>query len=257
MLGGGGSILALPIFVYIFGVDPVVATTYSLFVVGISSLFGTFKCFKSKLIEYKTILSFGSASIISVYFTRIYIIDLIPEEISLIYFNIYKGQVILLLFSFLMLFAGLSLIDYKNKKNKNEFQEKQNVNTNLNIKYKTLILSTQGLIDGLITGLVGAGGGFLIVPILVLINKMDVKLAIGTSLAIISLKTIVGFVGSLNQNVNLDYSFLIVFTSLSLIGIIIGLRIGDKVDGEKLKKYFGYFVILCAVFILIKEFMNL
>lgn len=259
MLGGGGSILALPIFVYIFGINPILATSYSLFVVGISSLFGTFKCYKTKLIEYKTILTFGLASIISVFLTRKYLIELIPENVNLAFFEVEKGKLILLLFSILMLSAGISLIRSRDKQNNKDVNLgiKSNIEqiTKKPTKFKSFILIIQGIIDGVITGIVGAGGGFLIVPILVLINKMDVKLAIGTSLAIISLKTIVGFIGSINQNSNFDYSFLITFTALALFGIFIGLRIGNNVDSEKLKKYFGYFVIICAIFIILKEFL--
>lgn len=254
LLGGGGSILALPIFVYLFGINPILATTYSLFVIGVSSLFGTYKCVKSNSINYNALIYFGFSSVISVLLTRMYLIDLIPESIFLFGFELSKGKVVLIFFSLIMLGAGYSLIFVDNV-TKNEIE---NCETNDkvigNSKIKNIFsLSFQGLIDGAITGIVGAGGGFLIVPALVFVSKLDIRIAISTSLAIISLKTIIGFLGSLNKSPNIDYIFLSIFTFLAILGMVVGIKLSKKLNPDALKKYFGIFVIICAIYILLKE----
>lgn len=254
LLGGGGSILALPIFVYLFGINPILATTYSLFVIGVSSLFGTYKCVKSNSINYNALIYFGFSSVISVLLTRMYLIDLIPESIFLFGFELSKGKVVLIFFSLIMLGAGYSLIFVDNV-TKNEIE---NCETNDkvigNSKIKNIFsLSFQGLIDGAITGIVGAGGGFLIVPALVFVSKLDIRIAISTSLAIISLKTIIGFLGSLNKSPNIDYIFLSIFTFLAIVGMVVGIKLSKKLNPDALKKYFGIFVIICAIYILLKE----
>ena len=258
LLGGGGSILALPIFVYLFGINPILATTYSLFVIGVSSLFGTYKCVKSNSINYNALIYFGFSSVISVLLTRMYLIDLIPDSIFIFGLELSKGKVVLIFFSLIMLGAGYSMIFVDNQKIDDTKNEIENCETNIkvigNSKIKNIFsLSFQGLIDGAITGIVGAGGGFLIVPALVFISKLDIRIAISTSLAIISLKTIIGFLGSLNKSPNIDYIFLSVFTFLAILGMVIGIKLSKKINPDALKKYFGVFVILCAIYILLKE----
>ena len=258
LLGGGGSILALPIFVYLFGINPILATTYSLFVIGVSSLFGTFKCVKSNSINYNALIYFGFSSVISVLLTRMYLIDLIPDSIFIFGLELSKGKVVLIFFSLIMLGAGYSMIFVDNQKIDDTKNEIENCETNDkvigNSKIKNIFsLSFQGLIDGAITGIVGAGGGFLIVPALVFISKLDIRIAISTSLAIISLKTIIGFLGSLNKSPNIDYIFLSVFTFLAILGMIVGIKLSKKINPNALKKYFGIFVIICAIYILLKE----
>ena len=258
LLGGGGSILALPIFVYLFGINPILATTYSLFVIGVSSLFGTYKCVKSNSINYNALIYFGFSSVISILLTRIYLIDLIPESIFLFGLELSKGKVVLIFFSLIMLGAGYSMIFVDNQKIDDTKNEIENCETNDkvigNSKIKNIFsLSFQGLIDGAITGIVGAGGGFLIVPALVFVSKLDIRIAISTSLAIISLKTIIGFLGSVNKSPNIDYVFLSVFTFLAILGMVIGIKLSNKINPNALKKYFGIFVIICAIYILLIE----
>lgn len=268
LLGGGGSILALPIFVYIFGINPVLATVYSLFVVGISSLFGTLRCYRSKLIDYKSLLTFGSASFFSVFLTRRYIMGLIPDIIQFGGVELDKGRFVMIFFATIMFLAGVSMIRSGDKggntrKRQDGSTSNSSGDSQINIpllqnpSIRIVLLIFQGLVDGVVTGIVGAGGGFLIVPILVLFNKMEVKLAIGTSLAIISLKTLIGFGSSLSTTNNIDYQFLLVFTAISILGILIGQKLSSKLDGRRLKILFGYFVVIFAIYISIKEIIFL
>ena len=244
LIGSGGSILSLPIFVYLFGINPVIATAYSLFTVGLTSLIGSIKNIKLKLIHINTVIYFSFSAAVSVYLTRRYVIELIPDEIiSIGELIITKEKFLMLFFALLIYFAGIAMI---RKRKDNDSKEKKVY------KYSKVLILAEGTVVGFITGLVGAGGGFIIIPVLVLFSKLDMKKAIATSLVIISIKSLFGFIGDI-ENYIIDWWFLIIFSSISIIGIFIGQAIGLKTDGSKLKKGFGYFIIIVASSILFKE----
>lgn len=247
LIGSGGSILSVPILVYLFGINPVTATAYSLFIVGTTSLIGSIKNLKKKLINYSTTILFSFSAVITVYITRKYLIHLIPEVIintNSIYIG--KNQLIMLLFSLLMLSAGF-------------FMMKRTPKTIVGLKKtKTIapnkfLIFAEGSLIGFLTGLIGAGGGFIIIPILVILSDLRMKTAIATSLAIISLKSLIGFIGDV-QNLEIDWIFLITFTLISVIGIFTGQQFSQKVSENKLKMVFGLFVILIGISIIFIEF---
>ena len=244
LLGGGGSVLTVPVLVYLYHLTPVTATGYSLFIVGFSSLVGAILAFRKKQLAIQTAIKFGGPSIFSVYITRKYILPAIPDTIiDTGEFMLSKGIMIMVLFAILMIAASFSMIRNKSIEHK---QEKDKSTRNL-------ILITEGLLVGLLTGFVGVGGGFLIIPALVLLLGIPIKSAIGTSLAIIAANSLIGF--SVNPGTtNVDWEFLLVFSSLSLIGIFIGNYLGSKIDGNKLKTGFGWFVLIFGLIIIIKEF---
>jgi uncharacterized membrane protein YfcA len=247
LIGGGGSILTVPVLVYLFGVDVVAATAYSLFIVGISSVVGSVTYFKNKLVSIKTAIVFGIPSIISVYLTRAYIVPAIPEHILNIGdLEITKGIMLMVLFAVLMIFASYSMI----KVCKNCKDEDENAPDEQSFNYPVILL--EGLIVGVLTGLVGAGGGFLIIPALVLLSKLKIKKAIGTSLVIIAAKSLIGFLGE-NPSTGIDWGFLILVSLFSIAGIFIGMLVSKKISGGKLKPIFGWFVLVMGIFILIKE----
>jgi uncharacterized membrane protein YfcA len=242
LVGRGGSILTVPILVYLMGVNPVEATAYSLFIVGITSLIGGVKSAKAGMVDFKKVIGFGIPSIIAVYLTRRYLVPAIPEQI----FNfstlvLTKNMALMLLFAVVMLLAAYSMIK---KEKPNAIEPKQ---------ASYLLIIIEGAVVGVLTGLVGAGGGFLIIPALVILAKTPMKIAVGTSLFIIALKSIIGFTGDLQNLTSIDWPLLIIFTILSIIGIYIGLWLTKKIDGSKLKKGFGYFVLIMAVYILFME----
>ena len=244
LIGSGGSILSLPIFVYLFGLNPIIASAYSLFTVGITSLIGSIKNIKYKLIDINTVLYFSLSSAISVYITRKYLIELIPDEIiSIGNLIITKEKFLMLFFSLLIYFAGIAMI-------KKRIDKRQNLRRKS--KYDKVLILVEGAVVGVVTGLVGAGGGFIIIPVLVLFSKLNMKNAIATSLVIISIKSLIGFIGDI-ENHTIDWEFLITFSLISILGIYIGQAIGLKIDGSKLKKGFGYFIILVASCVIIKE----
>ncbi|WP_296315505.1 sulfite exporter TauE/SafE family protein [Winogradskyella sp. UBA3174] len=245
LIGGGGSILTVPILVYLIGLNPVIATAYSLFVVGVTSSIGAFKNYKKGLVDLKTAVIFAIPAFIAVYATRRFLVPIIPDSVfTLGGFEVTKDIFIMLFFAIIMLLASISMI--KTKKN----LDSKNIVQEINYNYPLIVF--EGLIVGAITGLVGAGGGFLIIPALVLLVKLPMKKAVGTSLLIIAVKSLIGFLGDLS-NLTIDWKFLLIFTSISIVGIIIGIYTSKFISGKKLKKGFGYFTLLMAVYILYKE----
>lgn len=248
LIGGGGSILTVPVLVYIFGIPAVISTSYSLFVVGCSSLIGAIIAYKKKNISVKTAILFSIPSIISVYLTRLYILPIIPESIlSINNFIIIKDTFIMSLFTIIMIGASIFMIIDKKYKTKTKIK-------NCTLCYFKIVL--EGLVVGILTGLVGAGGGFLIIPALVIFAKLPMKVAVGTSLLIISNKSIIGFIGDLQNNIDIDWKLLSIFTLISFVGIFIGFYLSKFISGSKLKKSFGYFVLTMAIIIIYKEFLK-
>ena len=243
LIGGGGSILTVPVLVYLFGVDPVLATAYSLFIVGSTSLVGALPKYKNGDINIKTAVIFGIPSILAVYATRAFIVPAIPSTIiNLGSWTLTKPLLMMMIFAVLMVFASVSMI--RSKDNKKQDQGPQVFN------YPMILL--EGAIVGILTGLVGAGGGFLIIPALVLFSKLPMKHAIGTSLLIIAAKSLVGFTGDLGKQ-TMDWTLLLSVTALAIVGIFIGNALGKKVSAERLKKGFGWFVLIMGIYIIIKE----
>lgn len=244
LIGGGGSILTVPVLVYLFGVNPVLATAYSLFIVGATSLVGVFPKYKQGLVNLKTALIFGVPAIVAVYATRRMIVPAIPEELFTIAdFVVTKSILLMLLFAVLMVFASYAMIKGK-KEDENGNEAEQTFN------YPMILL--EGTVVGILTGLVGAGGGFLIIPALVLFSKLPMKQAVGTSLLIIAAKSLIGFTGDIGHTI-IDWKLLLIVTALAIAGIFIGNRLSYKISGEKLKKGFGWFVLLMGIYIIVKE----
>jgi uncharacterized membrane protein YfcA len=244
IFGGGGSLLAVPVFAYIFSLDEKVATAYSLFTVGISSIIGAIKQLTD--IEWKVTLIFGIPSIIAVWLTRFFIIPNLPEIIfDNETFIITRRMIIFGIFTFLLFISSFSLIYETNK----------NVKP-INIKNFYVLIIIEGFIVGGLTGFVGAGGGFLIIPALVILIGLDIKKAIATSLIIIALKSTFGFFLGDVMVMNIDWNFLIYFTLLTTLGVLIGTYFGKSIDKLKLKKWFGIFIMVIAISILFKEFIK-
>lgn len=244
LIGGGGSILTVPVLVYLFSVEPASATVYSLFIVGTTSFVGSVSYIKKKELGTQAVLFFGIPSIVTVFLTRIYIVTAIPNHIfSIGHFTVTKDIFLMLLFAVLMIAASYSMI----KKNNRPVPSQ-----NLNKPFKYPVVIAQGLFTGIITGLIGAGGGFLIIPVLVNFLRMPMKRAVGTSLLIITLNSSIGFLFSVKQ-VTIQWHLLLIVTVIAVVGILIGSYISTKTDGNKLKPLFGWFVLLMGVYIILKE----
>lgn len=246
LIGSGGSILTVPILVYLLAIEPVLATAYSLFIVGITALVGLIRNIPKKQVDFKTGIIFAIPAFFAVYTTRKYLLPAIPDSLFFIDdFEMTKNIAIMVFFAIIMLLAAISMI--RNKQNVDELAVQKKTNFN----YPLIII--EGLVVGVLTGLVGAGGGFLIIPALVLLAKLPMKKAVATSLMIIAVKSLIGFIGDV-QNLEMDWAFLLSFSGFSVLGIFIGIFLNQWIDGKKLKTAFGWFVLLMAIYILLKEF---
>ncbi len=242
LIGGGGSILTVPALVYLSGINPVLATAYSLFIVGAASLVGSVSYMRQGLVSYKTALVFAIPSFIAVYVTRRWIVPAIPEQIAQWgSFMLTKDIAVMVFFAIIMALASFSMI-----------RSKKEAGQEGGIHYNYPMILLEGAVVGVLTGLVGAGGGFLIIPALVILARLPMKLAVGTSLLIIAAKSLIGFTGDLGTQ-TIDWSFLLIFTAISVVGIFIGTYTSRFVPNKKLKTGFGWFVLVMAAYILIKE----
>ena len=242
--GGGGSILTVPILVYHLGVMPITATAYSLFIVGTTALFGTFRNMMKRMIDFRVAFVFSIPAFIAVYLTRKLIIPSIPTIIFTVQdFVLTKDLAIMIFFAFIMFFAGISML-----------RTRKSITVKKVSEFNYFIIIIEGFVVGILTGLIGAGGGFLIIPALVLFANLPMKRAVATSLMIISIKSLIGFLGDIG-NIEIDWEFLLMFSILSIIGIIIGIYLSNFIDGKKIKKAFGWFVLVMAIYIIIKEIL--
>jgi uncharacterized membrane protein YfcA len=235
--------------VYLFHVDPVIATAYSLFIVGASSLVGAWPKYKQGFVNLKTAIIFGIPSIASVYATRKYLVPAIPSELGHIgELAITKSVMMMLLFAILMVAASISMI--RSKSSIGNIQEEEQ-------KFNYPMILLEGALVGVLTGLVGAGGGFLIIPALVMLSKLPMKQAVGTSLMIIAAKSLIGFIGDMNGDEVIDWQFLGFFSTLAIVGIVAGTMLSKKIAGEKLKPAFGWFVLIMGIYIIVMEIMKM
>ncbi|UOG76399.1 sulfite exporter TauE/SafE family protein [Hymenobacter tibetensis] len=248
LLGGGGSILTVPVLVYLMGVSPVLSTAYSLFVVGTTSVVGASRYFRKGLVSMKTAIVFLLPSVAAVFVVRKLLMPVIPLELFTVGGVLFtKDLLVLVAFAVLMVAAATSMI-----RSPQPLEGLCGDATPAPTFSYPLILGI-GLGVGLLTGFVGAGGGFLIIPALVLGARLPMKLAVGTSLAIIALNSLIGFGGDLSAGTLIDWSFLLGFLVFALAGIVLGTYLARFVPGAKLKPAFGWFTLAMGSFILLRE----
>ncbi|CAM2922737.1 hypothetical protein SAMN05444143_10782 [Flavobacterium succinicans] len=241
LIGGGGSILTIPILVYLFKINPELATSYSLFIVGLSSLFGCFSHYRMGHLKIKAALYFAVPSVVSILIIREVIFPKIASTLfSIASYQVSKDFLIMIVFSVLMILAAVSMI----RKNLPEI-------TATTTNYSQL--SFIGFIVGIITGFLGAGGGFLIIPALLFFANLPMKQAVGTSLLIIFINSAIGFAGDVYIGTPINYAFLLTIAAMAFIGILIGTRLSKKIDGTKLKPLFGWFILVMGIYIISKE----
>lgn len=241
LIGGGGSILTVPVLVYLFKINPETATSYSLFIVGTTALVGAYRHYKLGNLQLKSALVFAFPSVVSLLIVRKVIFPVIPGKILTINdFIISKNLLIMVVFAGLMIAASISMI-----------KKTTAVKKTTDINYKKLAFI--GFVIGIITGFLGAGGGFLIIPALLFFANLPVKQAIGTSLLIIFVNSIIGFAGDILNNIQLNYQLLFTITVIAIMGMLIGTSLSKKIDGAKLKPAFGWFVLIMGIYIITKE----
>lgn len=244
LIGGGGSILTVPVLVYLFGLQPAIAVSYSLFVVGTTSFIGAVNNYQKGWLSIKTALLFGISSVLTVYLTRKFIIPHIPEHIaSIAGVDITESLLTMVLFAVLMVVASLLMLRPKS------IQHVTPVKLNRNDAFRLFLY---GIGIGAVTGLLGAGGGFLLIPALVLIVHLPMKKAIGTSLMIIAMNSLIGFIGD-KGHFTINWPFLLTITGIAAAGIFVGGILGKKIPGDKLRRSFGWFVLVFGLYIIIHE----
>ena len=246
MIGAGGSILTVPVLVYLVGVEPVLATAYSLFIVGATAATGAVDYMRKGLVHYKAAFIFALPSFAAVFLVRKFAVPAIPAVLwENGHFVLTKAVGIMLFFAVIMAASAVSMI---RDGRKNVTAAKETIPETFNLP----VIALEGLVVGALTGLVGAGGGFLIIPALVLFARLPMKIAVGTSLLIIAAKSLIGFTGDIGQQ-EIDWPFLLTFTALPIAGIFIGGYLNKFVSGAKLKKSFGWFVLAMAAWMIYKE----
>ena len=247
LIGGGGSILTVPVLVYLFGESAELSTAYSLFIVGTTALVGGIRNAIMGNVNYKTAVVFTIPAFIAVYLTRAYLVPAIPQNILIVgAFTLTKDIAIMVFFALVMLAASVSMI-----RNKREEKEEEGETEPV---FNVPAIVAEGAVVGVLTGIVGAGGGFLIIPALVLFAKLPMKKAVGTSLLIIAAKSLIGFIGDVQRpDLIIDWTLLLTVTAIAVAGIFVGIYAANFIDGKKLKKGFGWFVLVMAVYIILKQ----
>ncbi len=241
LIGGGGSILAVPILVYILGLDAKTAIAMSLAIVGIVSLIGVIPHWKQGNVNLKTAISFTPPAMLGAFLgARLAALPLVTDTIQLV------------CFALIMLIASFFMIRQPKEKQGDHIELSVSQKHQSPFKYPWLAIILEGLGVGVLTGFVGVGGGFAIIPALVLLGRIPIKEAIGTSLLIITFKSATGFIGYLNQ-VNINWNLMLTFTTVAVFGVIWGAYFSGKIQGAELQRAFGYFLIAIAIFILIKR----
>ncbi|MEA5573525.1 sulfite exporter TauE/SafE family protein [Calothrix sp. UHCC 0171] len=239
LIGGGGSVLALPILVYVMGIPPKSAIAMTLVIVGTVSLLGVIPHWRAKNVNFKTALIFGSATMVGAFVgAKIATLPIVTETFQM------------MLFAIMMLVAAVFMIRRSSKPVAAD--DTLAFYPPPVCKYCWLWLMTEGLAVGVLTGLVGVGGGFAIVPALVLLGNVPMKQAIGTSLLIIVFNSVAGFLGYLGH-VSLNWNLMFSFIVAASIGTIFGAYLAEFVPASRLQKSFGYFLLAVAALVLVQN----
>jgi uncharacterized membrane protein YfcA len=254
LIGGGGSILTVPVLVYLLGVGAELSTAYSLFIVGLGALAGSVQFVLKGQVNFKVALLFAPPSFLAVFLTRKYLMPAIPQMVwETATFSLDKNTAILLFFALLMVLSAYSMIKKDKAPAPQATAERQ-----LAGWQKHVLIMLEGLVVGTLTGIVGAGGGFLIVPALVLLAGLEMKTAVATSLLIIAAKSLIGFTGDLSRpDLVIDWPFLLGFSAFVVGGIFVGIALGKRIPGSSLKRGFGWFVLVFGSLMIAKELMHL
>ncbi|MBO9667545.1 MAG: sulfite exporter TauE/SafE family protein [Bdellovibrio sp.] len=240
-LGGGGSILAVPLLVYIFKIPASNATLYSLFIVGLTSLIGFSRAALREQVSLRALFSFAVPSLLGVLLVRRILLPLMPVSFDLGVLSFSKDTLIMTAFAVVMLLASLAMI----RPQKSSAAEAPD-------PWSRAMAKALGV--GAVTGFVGAGGGFLIVPALVVMSRIPMKVAVGTSLGVIAFNSLIGFAGDAMGGISIDYFFLVKLSVLAVAGLFLGSYWGQNTSEKSLKPLFGYFTLVVGALIFMAQF---
>lgn len=259
IMGSGGSILTVPVLVYLFHMDPVPATAYSLFIVGVTSLIGLSTRLRAGKVDFRATLLFAVPSLIAVFVVRKYVVHALPDAFDMPWGPpLSRGSIIMGVFGVVMFAAALSMLLHSKARALSATGDDNKPVTGDAAQplagRNASVIGIEGLLVGTITGFVGAGGGFLIVPVMVLLGHLSMETAIGTSLTIIFAQSLVGFLTDLSLLTDIRWSFLLGITGLSIAGVVAGSFLARYVPGQILRRAFGWFTLVMAISILAHEF---
>ena len=244
LLGGGGALMSIPVLVYLFHIEASVATGYSLFLIGVTASIGALQTIRHKLVDAQAVLYYGIPSVITVYSVRRFLIPNLPNNLFAIgSYVVDKNHFILFLLSVVMVIAGYKMIVSQ------EPEQKELAESGID----RIKLPIYAVFVGAFLGLVGAGGGFLMIPALVYFGNLPMKRAVGTSIVLVAINSFIGFLGDVHSSQHMDWKFLFLFSAFSVTGVFGGFYLQNKIDGTRLKKYFGGFMMAMALFIMVKE----
>lgn len=230
LLGGGGAILTVPILTYIVGMEPREAIASSLFIVGVTSIVGVWRHAAARRVRWKTGITFGAASMAGAF-------------VGGITGGYVPGVILMILFAIMMVVVATTMIRGRKNVPATDGEEKQ-------LRFSLVLL--YGLLIGFATGLVGAGGGFLIVPALSILGGLPMAVAVGTSLLVIVMNASAGFAGYL-FSVSLNWPVVLAFAAAAVGGSFIGVKLAGIIPDKALRKGFGFFVLAMGIFVLAQE----
>jgi uncharacterized protein len=243
MMGGGGSILSMPILVYLFSLDVVVASSYSLFIVGTTSMVGTMLKQRDSFIDIPAVLQLGVPSLLATFLTRKWIVCSIPDVLFMVgSVAVTRRALLLSVFATVVIISSVMVIHSRQSSTSYESTSRPN----------PLALILAGLGVGFLSGLAGVGGGFLILPALILFAGLRFNVAVGSALPIIAMNSLVGFVGGVYSH-PVNWIFLASISMLATFGIFIGDHFASRFSPNTLKRIFGWSALMLGIWILIKE----
>ena len=253
MTGSGGSLL-LPTFTYLCGLPVQLATGYTLVLTGLSAAFGTIPRFKSGDIDFVTAITLALPLLLSTIIVRGWVFDLIPSAlVDSSWITVSRRQAIMMLFVCLVLLSWASMTGLIGSK----FTPTPNLRQTSPLKYFSILISC-GLAIGAVSAFVGAGGGVMLVPLLVVVIGLPIKTVVGTTLLIVAIKSITGFSGDvLSQFASIDWVFLARFMLAMAIGVFVGSNVAQRIDPTVLKRSFSWFLLFIALFVSAKELLEL
>ncbi len=241
LLGAGGAIVAVPAFVYLGNIPPTLASGYALFVVTVATAVGSTQYVRKQLVDWRSVLAFGSTTMASIAAVRRFVLPEIPDVFRAWPTDIvlHRDTVLMVAFATILLGAGYAMVRPRT--------EAPPTHTHI------ARLAFFGLVIGIVSGFLGVGGGFLMTPALVLWAGLDIRKAVGTSLVLISANSAIGVASDLSRGAVYDWNFVLLFTTITTAGIIVGTLLSHRIDGQRLKQGFGWFVIALGLAVLARE----
>lgn len=244
LVGAGGAIIAVPILVYLMGIDQSVASGYALFTIAIASAVGAVPYVRRTEVYWPAVYSFGSVALVTTGLVRRFVVPMIPQSFIVAGDKVTDDTFLMIVFALMMFIAAIGMI-------------RAGAGSRMLEPAPASRLALAGFVVGVLSAVLGVGGGFLIVPALVLWSGIDMKKAVGTSLVLISANSTVGVLADMTSGMEYDWTFLLTFTGLMSAGILVGARLSRHIDGERLKTGFGWLVLAIGTIVMSREFWKL